>query len=103
MAFFLKPKPAEIVLDDGTSFAADRKLTILENLYKNRIAHPSDCRIGNCGTCVMQVMTGRVKSLTDPSYVLSAAEIDDRLFLPCQSRVGSDTLVIRRVQRVGNI
>lgn len=99
MSFFLRRKPAEIVLDDGRSFAADRKRTILEILYGNRVAHPSDCRIGNCGTCVMQVVAGRVKNLTDPSYILSAAEIADRFFLPCQSRVASDTLVVRRVQR----
>lgn len=102
MAFFLKRKAAEIVLDDsngGRRFAADRKLTILEILYRNRVAHPSDCRIGNCGTCAMQVVAGQVKSLTDPSYVLSPAEIADRFFLPCQSRVASDTLVVRRIQR----
>lgn len=102
MAFFLKPKPAELILDDGNegrTIVADRKRTILEILYGNRIAHPSDCRIGNCGTCAMQVIAGQVKSLTDPSYTLSAAEIADRFFLPCQSRVASDTLVVRRVQR----
>lgn len=100
MAFFLKPKPAEIVLvEDGRHLAADRKRTILDILYGHRVAHPSDCRIGSCGTCVMQLVAGEVKSLTDPGYVLDAAEIADRFFLPCQSRVASDRLVVRRVQR----
>lgn len=47
----------------------------------------------------MQVVAGEVKNLTDPSYVLSAVEIGDRFFLPCQTRVASDILVVRRVQR----
>lgn len=92
---------AELVLEDGDGqrLPADRRSSILDILHRAGIAHPSYCRIGNCGTCAMQIVAGEVKSLTDPSYVLDRAELAAGVFLPCQSRIASDVLVVRRIQR----
>lgn len=43
------------------------------------------CRVGSCGTCRCQVISGRVRELTDSDYVLTPAEKAAGTVLACQS------------------
>ena len=76
--------PANVV------FRAQPKETLLQAALNQGIAFPHDCRAGGCGTCKCRLVKGKVKELTDKSYLLSAEELRDNYVLACQSIPQSD-------------
>lgn len=68
-----------------------------DNLLKAALAAgldwPHDCRVGSCGTCRCRLKEGKIKELSDFSYVLEGDEIDDGVILACQTALKSDVLI----------
>jgi len=68
-----------------------------DNLLKAALAAgldwPHDCRVGSCGTCRCRLKEGKIKELSDFSYVLDGDELKDGMILACQTRLKSDIVV----------
>jgi len=77
----------------NVEFRAQPKETLLQAALNQGIAFPHDCRAGGCGTCKCRLVKGKVKELTDKSYLLSAEELQDNYVLACQSIPQSDVEV----------
>lgn len=76
--------PAGMVLRVGA------RETVLQAALNQGIAFPNSCRAGGCGSCKCRLVKGRVKELTDKSYILSAEEMRANTILACQSIARSD-------------
>ena len=76
--------PANVELKVGS------KETLLQAALNQGIAFPHDCRAGGCGACKCRLVKGKVRELTDKSYILSAEELRDNYVLACQSIPHSD-------------
>ena len=77
----------------GAEFTAAPKETLLQAALNQGLAFPHSCRAGGCGTCKCRLVKGKVKELTDKSYLLSAEEIRGNYVLACQSVPQSDVEV----------
>ena len=76
--------PANVELRVGS------KETLLQAALNQGIPFPHDCRAGGCGACKCRLVKGKVKELTDKSYLLSAEELRENYVLACQSIPQSD-------------
>ncbi|MFT3857381.1 MAG: 2Fe-2S iron-sulfur cluster binding domain-containing protein [Aquabacterium sp.] len=54
---------------------------------------PHNCRVGGCGECKCRLVSGKVRELTDKSYLLSAEELQQGFILACQSQPRSELVV----------
>lgn len=100
MAWFGQAKSAMLVIASNgevTRLVADRQSLVLDILERGGIPHPSKCRIGSCGTCVMRLVSGEIRNLTDTGYVLAPSDVERGHFLPCQARLRSDTVIVTRL------
>lgn len=70
-----------------------RNQTLLQAALEANVDFPHLCRVGSCGTCKCRLVSGRVKMLTDTSYVLSAQDVRDGYILACQALVRSEARV----------
>ena len=57
------------------------------------LAWPHDCRVGSCGTCKCVIKKGKIKALTDFSYVLDGDQLKAGTALACQTILKSDVEV----------
>lgn len=68
-----------------------------ENLLKAAleagIAWPHDCRVGSCGSCRCTLVEGKIKPLSDFSYVLNGDELKAGMILACQSALKTDVVI----------
>jgi NAD(P)H-flavin reductase/ferredoxin len=78
-AYAARIMPANVELRVGS------KETLLAAALNHGLAFPHDCRAGGCGTCKCRLVRGKVRELTDKSYILSAEELRDNYVLACQS------------------
>ncbi|HEY9135843.1 MAG TPA: 2Fe-2S iron-sulfur cluster binding domain-containing protein [Pseudomonadales bacterium] len=69
------------------------KETILHAALKQGIKFPHSCRVGGCAMCKCQLKEGKVKELTEKSYILSAEELQTNYILACQSLPKSDVSI----------
>ncbi len=51
---------------------------------------PHDCRVGSCSTCQCTLKSGKIKALTDFSYVLDPDQLKSGKILACQTRLKTD-------------
>ena len=84
---------AVLLAPSGAEFTAAPKETLLQAALNQGLAFPHSCRAGGCGSCKCRLVKGKVKELTDKSYLLSAEEIRDNYVLACQSVPQSDVEV----------
>jgi NAD(P)H-flavin reductase/ferredoxin len=77
---------------DNTIRASAKESLLLAALNKG-IAFPYNCRVGGCGECKCRLVEGKVKELTDKSYLLSAEELKQNYILACQSLPKSDVVI----------
>ncbi|NOX24828.1 MAG: 2Fe-2S iron-sulfur cluster binding domain-containing protein [Deltaproteobacteria bacterium] len=68
--------------------------TILSAGLDNGLVLPHGCRVGSCGNCRCRLVEGKVKALTDPSYILSAEELKSGYILTCQSQPRSALRIV---------
>jgi 3-phenylpropionate/trans-cinnamate dioxygenase ferredoxin reductase subunit len=87
---FLKRKaagPATVAVEPfGWQFEVEPGQTILQAALAQGLPWPSRCRVGSCTTCRCRLLDGKVRELTDTSYVLSAQQLENRTILACQSQ-----------------
>ncbi len=57
------------------------------------LAWPHECRVGSCGTCRCTLKEGKIKPLSDFSYVLDGDELNAGMILACQTSPRSDLVV----------
>lgn len=84
-AMHVQPSGAELRAMAGES--------LLQAALKQGLPFPHNCRVGGCGECKCRLVSGKVKELTDKSYLLSAEELAQGYILACQSRPLSDVVV----------
>lgn len=82
-----------VVIEAGRAFDVAPGETVLDAAARQGIALPCECRSGNCGTCRVKVVEGRVSYAAWPS-ALSTAEAERGFALACQAHAQSD-LVLR--------
>jgi NAD(P)H-flavin reductase/ferredoxin len=74
-----------LILPANVALRVGGRETLLQAALNQGIPFPHDCRAGGCGTCKCRLLKGKVKELTDKSYILSAEELRDNYVLACQS------------------
>lgn len=77
----------------GLDLKASNNATLLQAALDQGIAFPHNCRAGGCANCKCRLMSGRVKEMTDKSYVLSGEELRSGFILACQSVPLTDVVV----------
>lgn len=78
---------------NGQAIAVAARETLLQAALRQGIDFPYSCRVGGCATCKCTLVEGRVRELTDTSYILSDHDQDRRTVLACQSVPLSDIRV----------
>jgi xylene monooxygenase electron transfer component len=83
-----------VIAPQGALVTVAPSETLLQAALAAGIAFPHNCRVGSCGSCKCQLVEGKVKHLTDASYVLSADELRQGYILACQAKPQTDIRVI---------
>ena len=68
-------KQYQLVVDGGAPLQLQPKETVLNGALRHNIDFPYSCKVGGCAACKCQLVSGKVKELTDKSYLLSTEEI----------------------------
>ena len=84
MFSFFKSSPKGIQVND-LSIEIEAKETILTAALRSGLNFPYSCKVGGCAECKCKLTRGKIKALTDASYLLSAEELQDGYILACQS------------------
>lgn len=79
-----------LAIDDHPAVALAKNETVLNGALRHGLAFPHSCKVGGCGACKCQLVEGRVRELTDKSYLLSREDMDAGFILGCQSIPQSD-------------
>ena len=77
----------------GKQLSVAPRQTILDAALQQGVAFPHNCRVGGCATCKCKLVSGKVREMTDKSYLLSADEIREGYVLGCQSVPVTDVTV----------
>lgn len=88
--------PTEVglkIMPKGVELRVSTHETVLQSALGQGLAFPHNCRVGGCGECKCRLIEGKVKELTDKSYLLSAEELRGNFILACQSIPKSDVVV----------
>ncbi|WP_421415567.1 2Fe-2S iron-sulfur cluster-binding protein [Serratia plymuthica] len=75
---------------EGKTFTLAAGETVLESALKAGVALPYNCQVGSCKSCLCRVVSGKVRSLVDLGYLLSAEDIAAGHVLACQCLPQSD-------------
>lgn len=68
------------------SFQVEKgRKVILNSALSAGLGFPHNCRVGSCTQCKCKLKSGKVRELTDSSYVLSAEDLQEGMILACQS------------------
>jgi alkane 1-monooxygenase len=84
---------------NGRPIVVRPRETLLQAALRHGIDFPHHCRVGGCGTCRCRLAEGEVRSLTDASYLLSAADIAKGTILACQSQPLTDVRIEADLER----
>ncbi len=74
-------------------FTVEPGMTLLNAALASGIDWPHKCKVGSCGTCRCQVVSGAIKPYMDFSYVLTPEQLNNGYALACQSELKSDITV----------
>ena len=106
---FFEKKQFQLTVGDNLPIQLEHKETILNGAVRSNIAFPHSCKVGGCAACKCKLVSGKVKELTDKSYLLSKEDLDQNFILGCQSVPKSDVIVelpdnpLQQQERVGTI
>lgn len=78
------------VVNTGETFEVKGGINLLQAAINSGIKWPNDCRVGSCGACRCTIKNGKVKPLSDFSYVLDGEQLKSGMVLACQSRLKTD-------------
>ena len=84
------------LLPSGHEFYVEGKDSLLEAALRAGLRLDYGCSSGNCGSCKVRVLQGRVSKLRDHDYVLSAREKEEGYCLACSNTAVSDVLLEAR-------
>ncbi|WP_370263951.1 2Fe-2S iron-sulfur cluster-binding protein [Limnobacter sp.] len=74
------------VAPGGQVFEVEKgRKVILNSALSAGLGFPHNCRVGSCTQCKCKLKSGKVRELTDSSYVLSAEDLKAGMILACQS------------------
>ncbi len=73
------------------TIAVGEKETLLDAIEREGVEIPSSCRIGGCGSCLVEVLEGAPDHRDD---YFSKGDRSDQQILPCVSRTSGDLLVL---------
>lgn len=86
-----KKKDFDVSVNGGVAkFTVKAGDNLLKAALDNGVAWPHDCRVGSCGSCKAIVKSGKIKALTDFSYVLDGDQLKSGTVLACQTALKSD-------------
>ncbi|HVL02042.1 MAG TPA: 2Fe-2S iron-sulfur cluster binding domain-containing protein [Dongiaceae bacterium] len=86
-------KEVSLVVDGSAILPLQHRETVLNGALRHGLAFPYSCKVGGCAACKCKLVSGKVKELTDKSYLLSKEEIQQNYILGCQSIPVSDVVV----------
>lgn len=86
-------KEHQLIVQQQAPIQLMPKETVLNGALRGNIAFPHSCKVGGCGACKCILVSGKVKELTDKSYLLSKEEIESNYILGCQSIPKTDVVV----------
>lgn len=90
-SFFSSKGPFKVkVASTDKSFVVEKGDNLLKAALNNKLAWPHNCRVGSCGECRCRLVSGKIKQLSDFSYVLNSEEMDSGMILACQTSLRSD-------------
>lgn len=90
---WLSKKEYKMVVGDQAPVVLANKETVLNGALRNGIDFPYSCKVGGCAACKCKLVSGKVRELTDKSYLLSREEIQQNYILGCQSIPTSDVVI----------
>ncbi len=73
------------IKDTALEVDVDAGQTILTAALEQGMSFPHNCRVGGCAACKCKLVSGKVRELTDSSYILSADDLANDYILACQS------------------
>jgi CDP-4-dehydro-6-deoxyglucose reductase len=81
------------LLPSGHEFFVEGRDSLLEAALKAGLHLDYGCSSGNCGSCKVRVLDGRVRQIRDHDYVLSAQEREQGYCLACSNTAVTDVLL----------
>lgn len=75
---------------------------VLNSALAAGLGFPHNCRVGSCTQCKCKLKSGKVRELTDSSYVLSAEDLKNGMILACQSIPETDLEIEVELTAGGN-
>lgn len=93
---FLKKKQQDFkaeVLPTGETVQIRAGDNLLKAALAAGLEWPHDCRVGSCGSCRCHLKQGKIKELSDFSYVLDGDQLREGMILACQTQLKSDVVV----------
>ena len=77
---FKKSGPKKASINSGQhEITVEPNQNLLDAALKSGVNFPHDCRVGSCGSCTCKLTKGKIKKLTDFSYVLTLDQLDNRI------------------------
>ncbi|MBT8430169.1 MAG: 2Fe-2S iron-sulfur cluster binding domain-containing protein [Gammaproteobacteria bacterium] len=89
------------LMPSGHEFFVEGKDSLLEAALRAGLHLDYGCSSGNCGSCKVRVLQGRVSKLREHDYVLSAREQEEGYCLACSNTAVSDVLLEAREALTG--
>ncbi len=91
--FFSRKKDHDAVINSRTRVTVKAGQNLLAAALEAGLDWPHDCRVGSCGTCRCRLKAGKIKALSDFTYVLTGEQLRDGVILACQAALKSDVEV----------
>jgi toluene methyl-monooxygenase electron transfer component len=98
-SFFSSKGPFKVkVTGVNKEFSVEKGDNLLKAALDNKLAWPHNCRVGSCGECRCRLVNGKIKPLSDFSYVLNSEEMDSGMILACQTSLRSDVEIEVKIE-----
>jgi NAD(P)H-flavin reductase/ferredoxin len=86
-------KQYQLTVHGSPPIQLEHKETVLNGAIRSNIFFPHSCKAGGCAACKCKLVSGKVKELTDKSYLLTKEELAQNMILGCQSIPKSDVTI----------
>jgi NAD(P)H-flavin reductase/ferredoxin len=90
---FFQKNQYQLTVDGYAPIQLEHKETVLNGALRSSIGFPHSCKAGGCAACKCKLVSGKVKELTDKSYMLTKEELEQNMILGCQSIPKSDVII----------
>lgn len=96
-----RPAPCRVQFrEGGLALELQRDDILLAAALAQGVPYPHNCRVGTCGQCKTQILSGQVKPMMDFALSpLTAEELRAGFVLACQSKVRSDLVISVPIDR----